>query len=527
MMRNYMVLIEESLDKADSRSREIGKLIASQADAASQNLEQQIKQLEDTTDAQIASAARQLREQYERAVNTMNEMLSMTAGEFTQTAQDMRVTAQQVVRDIDSARNELRQAILDLPDETRSNSEAMRKVVADQIEALNTLADVVRRQSTGLDPGGGDGRAALSAAGRAGKNEGAVSGGSAAMDTGAPAKRRTSAPPGARRREQWPGRLSRAGRFRPFWRPKRPRARAISCRSCAAKSPPPCPARGRKKTDANSVSRETESLVMKLNGSARDLVEAIDGKLPAELERRFDHGEQHVYTHRLYQGRGKKMLELLTDRYQNETAYPRPHRRVRAAVRTPSRHGGRYRPGRAARRRLPRFGERQALPHAGARQRPSQYRAKPAAGAGVIPATFRAQHVCDDVAVCEGRLVLALFPPPGLRFPPALTGVRSMAANDPVASLVDGVVRAAKNHTASADILAFQPHRPRRRRRRRSRGLRRSRARPPAGGKLRLHRQAPAGPAEDQDGQSGGRPCRHQHCRDPQRRHAVSRRTRP
>jgi hypothetical protein len=78
------------------------------------------------------------------------------------------------------------------------------------------------------------------------------------------------------------------------------------------------PTRGKKRADANSISRETEALVMKLNGSARDLVEAIDGKLPPELERRFDHGEQHVYTHRLYQGRGKKMLELLTDRYQSE-----------------------------------------------------------------------------------------------------------------------------------------------------------------------------------------------------------------
>jgi hypothetical protein len=78
------------------------------------------------------------------------------------------------------------------------------------------------------------------------------------------------------------------------------------------------PVRGRKKTDAAGVSRETEALVMKLNASARDLVESIDGKLPADLERRFDHGEQHVYTHRLYQGRGKKMLELLTDRYQTE-----------------------------------------------------------------------------------------------------------------------------------------------------------------------------------------------------------------
>jgi ElaB/YqjD/DUF883 family membrane-anchored ribosome-binding protein len=92
-----------------------------------------------------------LREQHERALSSMNEMLSSTASDFQQTAQDMRITAQQVVKDIDSARNELKRAVIDLPEETRSNADAMRRVVADQIAALNALSDVVRRQSGTLD----------------------------------------------------------------------------------------------------------------------------------------------------------------------------------------------------------------------------------------------------------------------------------------------------------------------------------------------------------------------------------------
>ncbi|MDP9136858.1 MAG: hypothetical protein M3N38_01580, partial [Pseudomonadota bacterium] len=312
MMRNYMSLIEESLDKADSRSREIGRLIANQADTASQNLEQQIKQLEDTTDAQIASAARQLREQYERAVNTMNEMLSMTAGEFTQTAQDMRVTAQQVVRDIDSARNELRQAMLDLPDEARTNSDAMRKVVSDQIEALNTLADVVRRQSSGLDPGGADVPPPRAAGGPA-KSASLVP---EALQEWPPVGRDT--PHKRSAGAELSGATVKGRQVSAILETETPKGSSDLMPQLRSEMAAAGPARGRKKADANSVSRETESLVMKLNGSARDLVEAIDGKLPADLERRFEHGEQHVYTHRLYQGRGKKLLELLTDRYQNE-----------------------------------------------------------------------------------------------------------------------------------------------------------------------------------------------------------------
>jgi hypothetical protein len=309
MMRNYMVLIEESLNKAETRSREIGRVIASQAETAANNLEHQIKQLEQTSDAQIATAARQLREQYERAVNTMNEMLSMTAGEFTQTAQDMRVTAQQVVRDIDSARSELRQAIIDLPDETRSNAAAMRKVIADQIEALNALADVVKRQTIGLDLSGP---------------------GIYMPDRKEDAPGAREAPASVHRADEAPAKQN--GRAAELEASPTIRGRSVSAlleteapkgssnllpqlRTEETKLPATKP---RKKADSGSVTRETEALVGKLNASARDLVEAIDGKLPSDLERRYAAGEQHVYTHRLYQGRGKKMLELLVDRYEHE-----------------------------------------------------------------------------------------------------------------------------------------------------------------------------------------------------------------
>ncbi len=312
MMRNYMTLIEESLTKSDSRAREIGHIISTQAETASQSLSSQIKLLEETADTQIASAARQLREQYERAVNTMNEMLSMTAGEFTQTAQDMRVTAQQVVRDVDSARNELKQIIMDLPDETRTNASAMRKVIADQIEALNSLADVVKRQTSGLDLSGPgiylpgnrepakqeDSKKVESSPGPTGpalvpvtRHNGGDSGGSQTIrGRSVSAILESEAPSGSG--DLLP-QLKTEGDLQPA-------------------------NRGKRKADAQAISRETETLVAKLNSSSRDLVEAIDGKLPADLERRFDGGEQHVYTHRLYQGRGKKMLELLKDRYANE-----------------------------------------------------------------------------------------------------------------------------------------------------------------------------------------------------------------
>lgn len=151
VMNGYLGMIEESLASAESRSKEISKIIADQTSIAVGNLEQEIRRLEASSGGQITQASRVLREQHERAMAAMNEMLASTASDFQQTAQDMRITAQQVVKDIDSARADLKRAIFDLPEETKSNADAMRRVVADQIAALNTLADVVRRQSANVD----------------------------------------------------------------------------------------------------------------------------------------------------------------------------------------------------------------------------------------------------------------------------------------------------------------------------------------------------------------------------------------
>ncbi|NJO34199.1 MAG: hypothetical protein HC869_14765, partial [Rhodospirillales bacterium] len=154
VMSNYMSMIEDSLNSAEQRSKDISRVIAEQSARAAENLEQEIRKLEASSGGQITQASRILREQHERAMAQMSEMLSSTASDFQQTAQDMRITAQQVVKDIDSARSELKRAIMDLPEETRSNADAMRRVVADQIAALNTLAEVVRRQAGGLDASG-------------------------------------------------------------------------------------------------------------------------------------------------------------------------------------------------------------------------------------------------------------------------------------------------------------------------------------------------------------------------------------
>lgn len=69
---------------------------------------------------------------------------------------------------------------------------------------------------------------------------------------------------------------------------------------------------------SHALTREAESLLRKLNGAARDIVEAIDSELPRDLEKRFTAGEGDVYTHHLLEHRGSRLPRIVERRYKAE-----------------------------------------------------------------------------------------------------------------------------------------------------------------------------------------------------------------
>ena len=69
---------------------------------------------------------------------------------------------------------------------------------------------------------------------------------------------------------------------------------------------------------AVNLAREVDSCSAKLNAAARDIVEALDGSLPRDLEKRYASSDKSVYTQRLYEGRSRKMTKTIESRYAEE-----------------------------------------------------------------------------------------------------------------------------------------------------------------------------------------------------------------
>ena len=294
VMTSYINLIEESLTTAETRAQNINRIVSDQTAAALSRLEEELRKLETNSSSQAQQAARVLRDQHERALASMNEMLSSTASDFQQTAQDMRITAQQVVKDIDAARGELKRAVIDMPEETRVNADNMRRVVADQISALNALADVVRKQAGGLDYSGPGYITPRSSGGSgSGKSEGA--------SFEAPVYGTMSAPK-APVMERQGDRVAQARVVEQIAPVRR-----------VAEQPTP-----RQSQAIAQLAKDVDAYTQKLHVSARDLIEALEGSLPRDLEKRYAGSDKSVYTQRLFESRSRKMVKAIETRYPEE-----------------------------------------------------------------------------------------------------------------------------------------------------------------------------------------------------------------
>src|SRR5690606_15448174 len=85
-----------------------------------------------------------LQESQQRMVVDMQRAIEEATQRFAETARAMRDTAREVGSELEATRAELSRGVNELPEETRASAAAMRRVVAEQIEALSELNAIVR-----------------------------------------------------------------------------------------------------------------------------------------------------------------------------------------------------------------------------------------------------------------------------------------------------------------------------------------------------------------------------------------------
>lgn len=146
-MRSFAGSIADTVNETERRliaaRRAMEETLATTSETVSEGLES----FSSAATAESQRANNVLKQAQQALLAEIQTTLDEATRRFNDTAAAMRSTAGQVGQELEATRSELQRGVLELPEETRASAAAMRRVVAEQIEALNELNSIVRSQS--------------------------------------------------------------------------------------------------------------------------------------------------------------------------------------------------------------------------------------------------------------------------------------------------------------------------------------------------------------------------------------------
>jgi hypothetical protein len=309
-------LLEESLDSATTRAREIASIIADSSNDSVHTIEQQFDLVRTTSEEERKRTSETLNAVYDQATGEAHAMFDQSAARFTEIMTDMKQMAAEMQQELETTRTELRRGILELPQETAESAAQMRRVIVDQIEALAELNRIVARHGRSLDavePVRREAEPAFVAAG--GRAQAKPMRAEAAGAPAQPARRDITGAPG--RRPDAPSLTpvqGGNGNGRPGgW------LSDLLTRASREDSPPIAPPGPREV--ARGEERGPRDAIESLDSLSVDIARMIDHTAATELWERYKHGERGNFTKRLYTVQGQKAFEEIRGKYRSDPEF--------------------------------------------------------------------------------------------------------------------------------------------------------------------------------------------------------------
>jgi hypothetical protein len=331
--RSFAAMIDESLSSAETRARQIGGVLSDSAEATTGALSQQFELIRAATGKERERTASALRAAYEQVTSEVGDELAKVSERFQSAAQDMRSVSAEIQQELEATRAELKRGVLDLPRETQESTAAMRRVVAEQIKALNELTEIVTRSGRSAD---------VARPVQARSQQAAAAPAAPACVTAVTQARTPNRPEplplrptidAAPEREPAPEipELPRVD-FRPTPAPSpAPRIAPEAPRRGAGASEPQAPAKAGWLSDllnrasrderAPEAPRPTAHSIEKLDSLSVDIARMIDHDAAVELWDRYKRGERNVFTRRLYTLQGQQTFDEIRRKYRRDAEF--------------------------------------------------------------------------------------------------------------------------------------------------------------------------------------------------------------
>jgi DNA anti-recombination protein RmuC len=313
-LQRFSSLLDESLDAATTRAREIASVVAETSNESVNSIEQSFALVRATSEEERRRTSETLNAVYDEAATQVHTMFDQSAARFTEIMQGMKQMAVEMQQELETTRAELRRGIFELPQETAESAAQMRRVIVDQIEALAELNRIVARHGRTLDtaePVRREPEPAYAGGGRAPARP--MRGDITATPQAAMRGDITGAPP--RRPEQSPlnpAQNAGSGRNGGWLSDLLSRASREESPSIA----PPAPREG-----ARGEERPQREGIDSLDSLAVDVARMIDHEAAADLWERYKRGERGVFTRRLYTAQGQKAFDEIRRKYRADPEF--------------------------------------------------------------------------------------------------------------------------------------------------------------------------------------------------------------
>ena len=308
-LQRFSSLLDESLDAATARAREIAGVIAETSNESVQSIEQQFELVRATSEQERRRTGEALNAVYDEATAQVHTMFSQSAERFAEIMLGMKQMAAEMQQELETTRAELRRGIFELPQETAESAAQMRRVIVDQIEALAELNRIVARHGRSLDTAEPVRREAepayASGGGRAqvrpirGDITAAPQPAMRSDITGAPPRRTEPSAPNPQ-----PGGDGRNSGW----------LSDLLTRASREDSPPIAPApRGEQRPQRDNIDS--------LDSLAVDVARMIDHEAATDLWERYKRGERGVFSRRLYTAQGQKAFDEIRRKYRADPEF--------------------------------------------------------------------------------------------------------------------------------------------------------------------------------------------------------------
>jgi hypothetical protein len=281
-----------------------------------------MRSFEDLVGRALEKAEGRTRTSTEQIRAAITEAVDGAATRFAEATEEIRRTAGTIRGELEQTRAEVKKGVMELPEETKQSTTAMRRAVSEQINALKELADIVAKSGRAFD---------------ASERKPARGPASAApTPTLAPPPPATNplAPPQSSHPASPPARFADT--------PLRGSHDATAVRERAPQQPAPNHLgggwvkdllRGAEREEARpepspkqapqpmAPERSPLHVVESLNSLSVDIARAIDHDASIELWNRYRGGERNVFTRRLYTLKGQQTFEEIRRKYASDSEF--------------------------------------------------------------------------------------------------------------------------------------------------------------------------------------------------------------